>query len=103
MLEQRLFRIRGKPTREAKIRSDQDRVDYQKACLRIEEYVNRRAFEDRSEVQVFAFANIATDLALPIEWVRSALVGGGHNGMTVKVTEAQREELARRFSQSSNG
>ncbi|TGQ79342.1 hypothetical protein EN850_20860 [Mesorhizobium sp. M8A.F.Ca.ET.207.01.1.1] len=65
---------------------------------RIIERIERRANEilagRQDEIQVLLFQEIADDLSIDVDIVRDALPGG-YNGLTVRVTAADREMLER--------
>jgi hypothetical protein len=63
-------------------------------AARIVDHLNRLIANDPSEVQMHAFEYIAIDLGVSVEDVRAAIPGGGYNGITLRVTPADREVLA---------
>lgn len=63
--------------------------------VRIAEWFNRQIANNPSEVQVHIFADAAHALGVTVEQVRNAVGDGGHNGITIRVTEQDRAELAR--------
>jgi hypothetical protein len=62
---------------------------------RIADHVNGLIANNPDDVQQYFFASIAHDLGVSDEDVRSAISDGGYNGMTLRVTEYDRRELAR--------
>ena len=61
---------------------------------RIAAHLNRLIAANPSETQQYYFASMAIDLGVTTEQVRSAVSDGGHNGITLRVTPADRERLA---------
>ncbi|MEH3063666.1 MAG: hypothetical protein PGN33_13295 [Methylobacterium radiotolerans] len=62
---------------------------------RVAEHVNRLAADNPDELQQYHFADIARDLGVPVDEVRSAISDGGYNGITFGVRRPDREALAR--------
>lgn len=62
---------------------------------RVAEYVNQLAANNPDEMQQYFFGNIARELGVPEEEVRSAISDGGYNGITLGVRGPEREALAR--------
>jgi hypothetical protein len=57
--------------------------------------VNRKIANDPSESQQLMFGSIAIELGIDAAEVWDALSDGGQNGITIRVTEADRLALAR--------
>lgn len=62
------------------------------AAKKIADHVNTLIANDPSEIQQYIFARIALDLRVEADEVRRALPGG-YNGLTLRVTEADRRAL----------
>jgi hypothetical protein len=60
---------------------------------RIARHANELVANDPDELQQILFGYIANDLACSLELVRQTLSGGGSNGITFRVTSADRERL----------
>jgi hypothetical protein len=66
---------------------------------RVVDHLNTLIANDPSDMQQFIFASVARDLGLTADEVQSAVRYGGHNGITVCVTDEDRKVLARFKSQ----
>jgi hypothetical protein len=62
---------------------------------RITDWRNRQIANNPADVQTHIFALAALELGVATEQVREAVGGGGHNGITLRVTEQDRAALAR--------
>ena len=76
-------------------------AEYNEMATRVVEHVNALIANNADENQQYMFAEIAIDLGLTADQVRSAISYGGHNGITIHVTEEDRVALARYKSKSS--
>jgi hypothetical protein len=76
-------------------------AEYNEMAIRVVEHVNALIANNADENQQYMFAEIAIDLGLTADQVRSAISYGGHNGITIHVTEEDRVALARYKSKSS--
>jgi hypothetical protein len=72
----------------------QKRDDHNRTAYRVTDHLNRLIANDPSEMQQYIYGFIAIDLGLTTEQVRSSVVGGGYNGITLCVTSLDRERLA---------
>jgi hypothetical protein len=72
----------------------QDAARRNKTAQRVADYVNRKLANDPSEIQQFMFGFIAADVGIDVDDVRAAISNGGHNGITLRITEAGRFALA---------
>jgi hypothetical protein len=70
----------------------------QAIAIKIAEHVNALIANNPSEIQQYIFADIASDLDVTTEQVRSAISDGGYNGITLRVREVDREKLKRYIS-----
>jgi hypothetical protein len=75
-------------------------AEYNEMATRVVEHVNALIANNPDENQQFLFAEIAIDLGLTADQVRSAFSYVGHSGMTIHVTEEDRVALARYKSKS---
>jgi hypothetical protein len=66
-----------------------------KTAIKVAEHVNVLIANDPGEMQQYLFALLAIDLGLTADQVRAAISDGGHNGITIRITPADREALAR--------
>lgn len=64
-------------------------------ATRIAEHVNRLVANNPNELQQYYFASIAAEMDVTTNQVRSAISDGGYNGITLRVTGEDREELKR--------
>lgn len=94
-LQPRLKSYRG-----AKEQLQRRTTDFNRMAQRVVDHVNTLIANDPREVQMYIFANIAIDLGLTTDEVRSAIYHGGYNGITVGVTDEDRIALARYKSTS---
>lgn len=86
----RLKQYRGaKETLKRKFAEEND------ARIKVAEHVNRLIANNTDEMQQYLFGSIAADLGVTKDQVRNAIGDGGHNGITLRVTERDREMLAR--------
>ena len=69
--------------------------DYNAMATRVAHHVNVLVADNPNETQQYMFARIAAELGLTTDQVRSAISDGGWNGITVFVTQDDRQELAR--------
>lgn len=60
---------------------------------RIVDHLNTLIANNPREIQQHFFGYIAIDLSVSEDDVRSAVPGGGYNGITLRVTPADREAL----------
>ena len=75
-------------------------LDTNRAMDRIVDYVNGLILADPNEMQTYHFAFIAIDLNCDVELVREALYDG-YNGLTVRVTDEDRDALRAHLSVSA--
>jgi hypothetical protein len=75
-------------------------AEYNEMATRVIEHVNALIANNSDENQQYMFAEIAIDLGLTADQVRSAFSYVGHDGMTIHVTEDDRVALARYKSKS---
>jgi len=89
------FPIRAhiKSYRGANPKKQADNVAHNLAAQRVARHLNMLVANDPAENQVHSFASMAIDLGVTVELVRSAISDGGYNGITLKVTPADREKL----------
>ena len=64
------------------------------------DHINSLIANDPTEVQQYSFASIALDLRLTADQVRSAISGSEGGGISFRVSEADRQALARYKSKS---
>jgi hypothetical protein len=75
-------------------------AEYNEMATRVVEHVNALIANNPDESQQYMSAEIAVDLGLTADQVRSAFSYVGHSGMTIHVTEEDRVALARYKSKS---
>jgi|GEM_PF-2408242 len=61
---------------------------------RVADHVNTLMANNPSEIQQYHFYEIAHDLGLSVDDVRSAISDGGYNGITLGVRDEGRQALA---------
>ncbi len=61
---------------------------------RVADHLNTLVLNNPAEVQQYKWADVARDLGLTPDEVHSAIVGAGHNGIALVVTEDERRALA---------
>jgi hypothetical protein len=76
-------------------------AEYNEMATRIVEHVNALIANNPDETQQYMFAEIAIELGLAADQVRSAFSSVGRNGITIHVTEEDRMALAHYKSKSS--
>jgi hypothetical protein len=62
---------------------------------RVVDHLNNQIANDPDERQQYLYYEIARELELTVEQVESAVMYGGHNGITVGIDEEGRQQLAR--------
>lgn len=62
---------------------------------RIVDHINRLIANDPAEMQQYLWGFVALDLGVTPEQVGDAVTGGGHNGISIRVTDADRAALER--------
>ncbi len=72
----------------------------QAIAIKIAEHVNTLVANNSAEIQQYIFADIASDLDVTTEQVRSAISDGGYNGITLRVRDEDRAKLKRYISKS---
>jgi hypothetical protein len=75
-------------------------AEYNEMATRVVEHVNALIANNPDESQQYMFAEIAIDLGLTADQVRSAFSYVGRNGITIHLTEEDRVALARYKSKS---
>lgn len=71
-------------------------ADHNLIAYRVADHINQLIFGNPSSMQQYIFAEIASDLDLTVEQVRSAISDGGFHGRTIgKITQRERNELAK--------
>jgi hypothetical protein len=75
-------------------------AEYNEMATRVVAHVNASIANNPDESQQYMSAEIAVDLGLTADQVRSAFSYVGHSGMTIHVTEEDRVALARHKSKS---
>ncbi|TCU75308.1 hypothetical protein EDE08_103528 [Bradyrhizobium sp. R2.2-H] len=61
---------------------------------RVVDHINTLIANDQAAMQQYLWYSVARDLKLTVEQVESAVMYGGHNGITVGVSEEGRRALA---------
>ena len=69
-------------------------TEHNTIAVRVVDHVNKLVANDPDENQQYDFENIARDLDLDKEQVRSAIANGGGNGITLRVRTEDRASLA---------
>jgi hypothetical protein len=69
-------------------------AEYNEMATRVVEHVNALIANNPDENQQYMFVQIAIDLGLTADEVRSAFSSVGRNGITIHVTEEDRVALA---------
>lgn len=70
-------------------------AEHNAMAQRVVDHLNTLIANDPRDLQQYIYADIAHDLRLSTDEVQSAVMYGGHNGITVGVTEEDRQALAR--------
>jgi hypothetical protein len=68
--------------------------EHNRQAERVADHINRLIANNPAEIQQYYFRNIAIDLGIPFEVVRSAISTGGANGITLGVRPTDRPALA---------
>jgi hypothetical protein len=89
------LRPRLKSYRGSKENLHRKNTDYNAMASRVAEHLNTLIANNPDEIQQYFFGMIALDLGLTVEQVWSAISDGGHNGITIRVTEQDRQGMAR--------
>ncbi|KYK44902.1 hypothetical protein A1D31_11840 [Bradyrhizobium liaoningense] len=70
-------------------------ADHNAVAQRVVEHLNTLIANDQAAMQEYLWHEVARDLGLAVEDVEAAVMHGGHNGITVGVTEEERRAIAR--------
>ncbi|MHC2276364.1 hypothetical protein ACVME8_002975 [Bradyrhizobium diazoefficiens] len=70
-------------------------IERNKMAERVVEYVHRLIANNSADLQPYLYADIGRDLELSADHVEASIMYGGHNGITIGVTEQDRFALAR--------
>lgn len=70
-------------------------AEYNAMAQRVVDHLNTLIANDPDPMQQYFWHGIARDLGLTADEVRAAVMYGGHNGITVDVTEENRKAVAR--------
>lgn len=81
-------------------RKHQQVAEKNRLVVAISRHANHKIAHNPRDIQVISFASIAHEVGCDIEVVRHALSNGGANGITVFVTDEDRQELDRYNAQA---
>ena len=84
---------RIKSYRGAKPELQRKNAEENERARKIVDYVNKLIADNPDEMQQYLFGYIAIDLKVDVEHVRAAIETGGSNGISLRVTLADRPSL----------
>jgi hypothetical protein len=73
-------------------------AEYNAMAQRVVRHLNTLIAKDPRDIQAYDFDTIARELNLDTNEVASAIMYGGHNGITVGVGDSDRQKLTRFLS-----